>query len=176
MSFFLGQLTGRTESVRGRNGVQYSNEVDPGLIDGSAFRVYKRFAANTVIKFEATAPFVLNSQSLSLMTGQAVLTVYTDSTGGGTFTVVPTNFSKNQVLSPPAVSTVTVSAGGTRTGGQERDQMICRSGTSVGNSSSSAALGQGDRVLPAGIYYMDIVVTGTTDGMWSVEYSTLTAP
>lgn len=174
MSTFRGILSGLPESNKGRNGVQYADLVEPGLIDGTAFRVYKRFAANITIKFVASGPFVLNSQALSLIEGRADLKVYTGGTEGGVFTPVTTNFSKNLAVSPAAVSTVTVSSGGTVADGTERDNLLCDAGTG-GNAITSVVLGQGQRLLPAGTYYMDIVVTGTTTGIWAVEYSSFPA-
>lgn len=159
-------------SALSRLGVLFVDMVSPGLWEGKAFRVYHEFAANTVIEFVADQDFALDSQSLALLEGEARLEIMTGGTPGGTFTALPTHFNKKLIGVSPATPTFVIGAGGTHTGGTEREVLIVAAATG-GNSQLAATASQGKRLLPAGTYYMRIVVTGATRGMWAVEYDVL---
>lgn len=164
-------ITRSMGSALSRFGVQLLDIVSPGLWEGKAFRVYREFSANTVIQFVADTDFALDSQLLSLLEGEARLEIMTGGTPGGIFTPLATHFNKKLIGTPVAPSFV-IGAGGTHTGGTEREVLTVKTATG-GNGAAAATESQGKRLLPAGTYYMRITVTGATRGTWAVEYDKL---
>lgn len=158
-------------SALSRAGVLIVDLVSPGLWLGKTFRVYREFSTSQVVRFVATTDFVLDTQSLSALEGEARLEIMTGGTPGGTFTALPTHFNK-KLTGTPVAPTFDIGAGGTHTGGNEREVLSVKAGTG-GQAAAVTALSQGKRLLPAGTYYMRITVTGTTRGMWAVEYDML---
>jgi len=159
-------------TVRSRAGVLFADMVSPGLWSGQAFRVYREFNADTVIEFVADTDFALDAQSLVTVIGEARLEIMTGGTPGGTFTPITTHFNK-KLTGTPNATTFVIGSGGTHTGGNEREVLLVATGTG-GNAAVASTVSQGKRLLPAGTYYMRIIVTGTTRGMWAVEYDKLT--
>jgi PKD repeat protein len=158
-------------SALSRWGVLLIDIVAPGLWQGRAFRVYHEFTANTVIQFIADTDFALDTQTLSVLAGEARVEILTGGTPGGTFTPLPTHFNK-KLTSTPVAPTFIIGAGGTHTGGTQRE--VLSAVTSAGGQAVTAATeSQGKRLLPAGTYYMRVTVTGTTRGMYAVEYDKL---
>lgn len=155
-------------SALSRFGVLLVDIVSPGLWAGRSFRVYHEFTTTSVIRFEAVADFALDSQLLNLTEGAVRLEIVTGGTEGGVFTAIPGHFNKN-LLGTPATPTFIIGVGGTHTGGTEREVL---NASSLKDSSVSTS-SQGKRLLPAGIYYMRLTVTGTTAGLWAVEYDVL---
>lgn len=156
-------------SVLGRSRVAFMDMISPGLWEGRTFRVYKEFTANIVIRFTATTDFVLDSQLLQVVEGEARLEIMTGGTPGGTWTTIPTHFNK-KLLAGAAEPTFLMDFGGTHTGGVQREVLVSGGGK---DNSASSSLSQGKRLLPAGTYYMRVTVTGATRGMWAVEYDVL---
>ena len=167
----LDRVTNLLGSLRGRLGVQHVDNVAPGLWEGHAFRAYTEFNANTVVRFVADTPFALDAQSLLALEGEARVVIVTGGTPGGSFTAVPTHFNK-KLIGTPIAPTFTVGIGGTHTGGNEREVLMVKAGTG-GQAVAVQTLSQGKRLLPAGTYYMRITVTGTTRGMYALEYDQL---
>lgn len=133
------------------------------------FRMYKEFTTNTSIKIVAIKPFHLLNQSLWLSSGEARLAVTADGTEGGTFAALPTVFNLNTVGAVVA-PTSTITTGGTHTGGTEREVLRAASSATGSHNSGTGSTSEGIRYLAAGTYYLDIVVTGTTVGMYSLEW------
>lgn len=130
--------------------------------------------ASTTLQFAATKPFLLTHQSLLLVGGDARAVIKTGSTPSGTFTPVATQNPKYRIGMEP-VSTVTVSAGGTVTGGTEREVLL--SAASTGGATKSA-LGETTlasiRGLPAATFYQTITAgTNGAVGIYSVEWEDL---
>ncbi len=144
-----------------------------GLWSQKRFRAYKEFAANTVLKFVATKAFVLTSQRLWTGQGAARCVISTGGTEGGTFTDLPSKFCLN-TRDGVANGFTTITQGGTVTIGTEREVLRADSGT-AGGGSGNADLLSSPRVLAAGTYYMTITVTGTTSGMYALEWEELDA-
>lgn len=142
-----------------------------GFHEKRQFRAYREFTANTVIKMVFSKPFYLTFQSLWTGQGAARAVVSTGGTENGTFTVIPTKFCKYLLDGPVAGQTV-VSAGGTVTIGSEREVLRADSGSAGGGTGSTNVMGN-ERALPAGTYYVTITVTGTTSGMYSIEWEEL---
>jgi hypothetical protein len=96
------------------------------------------------------------------------MVIRTGGTAGGTFTGMSTKFGLNTV-GGEAPGFATFSTGGTITGGVEREVLRADSSTSGGGSGNADQV-VNRRYLPAGTYYFEIVVTGTTTGMYSLEW------
>lgn len=155
---------------RGFNGAALRQELTLGFLQGRAFRAYRKFTANVTLRLTATKPFMLTEQRLSCSQGAAEATIYVGSTGGGTYTQLPTRFTKNGVYSPAPTPVVSIDVGGTRTGGTEREVISVNSGAGAG----AVSVQNSPRLLPAGTYWIDIVVTGSTTGVYSIEYEEMT--
>ena len=151
---------------RGFNGAALRQELTLGFLQGRSYRAYRKFTASVTLRFTATKPFMLTEQRLACSQGAAEATIYVGSTNGGTYTALPTRFAKNGVFSPAHVAAVAIDVGGTRTGGTEREVISVNSGAGAG----AVSVQNSPRLLPAGTYWIDIVVTGSTTGVYSVEY------
>lgn len=160
--------SGAATSARGVEGSSSITERTSALYEKRSFRAYREFTSNTSIKFVATKNFHLTSQRLWTGQGAAKLAVSVAGTEGGTFTALPTKFGTNTVGGGAAGAT-TLTVGGTHTDGTERDVLRADSGT-AGGGSGNADLLSGQRYLAAGTYYFDITVTGTTSGLYSLEW------
>lgn len=158
-------LTGKPESIRTYKGTLLTSD-ELALREGRAFRAYREFSANTVLKLVFSKPFRLTAQSLWTGQGAARAVVSTGGTEGGTFTAITTIFNKNTQTG--AAATTTAAVGGTTTGGSEREVLRSDSGTGGGVGSPNSQ--EGDRMLAAGTYYITITITGTTAGMYSLEW------
>lgn len=157
--------SGTQDSAVVFNGAQAVAELSKGLFSGRAYRAYKEFAAATVLRIVASAPFMLTSQKLHVDAGQAKATITLGGTPGGTFVALPSVFSKNGLVVAPT-PTLVITQNGTVTGGAEREVLRVNAGGGAGAISDSA----GVRLLPAGTYYISIGVTGSTSGVYSIEY------
>lgn len=144
----------------------------PSLWRGRKFRAYREFSADTTLKLVATKPFLLAAQRLWTGQGAARVVITTGSTESGTFTAIPTQFPLNTKDTPVPVSTVSISAGGTVTGGTEREVLRSDSSSAGGGSGNSDLLSS-PRLLAAGTYYITITITGTTAGMYALEWEDL---
>lgn len=165
----INDVNGGSLTLAGFEGAQLTQELTQGFFKGRTYRAYKEFTANTVLKLVATKPFLLTSQALYVDAGQARALITVGSTEGGTFTTLPTKFAKNGTVASPPAPTTTISQGGTATGGTEREVLRVNAG---GGAQALNSLG-GIRKLPAGTYYISITVTGTTSGIYSIEYEEL---
>lgn len=159
-------LNNQETTQRGFNGAALRQELTLGFLQGRAFRAYREFTANTTLRLTATKPFMLTEQRLVCDSGQARVAIYVGSTNGGTYIPLPTRFAKNGVFTPAHVATTAIDVGGTRTGGTEREVLRVNSGGGAG----ALSVQNSPRLLPAGVYWIDIVVTGSTTGIYSIEY------
>lgn len=144
-----------------------------GLWEGRQFRQYFPFAANAQIRFNAARPFILSDQSLYANEGSVQVQILTGSTPAGTWTNTATQQAKNR-YSPKALlytQQCFMQSGGTFTGGTERE--LIRANAGVGQGNASRTVDSNVRVLPAGIYYFNITITGTTTGLYSFEWEEL---
>lgn len=166
-------LTGLREVLRNFRGALLVQLQSVGLWEGKQFRQYRAFNDTTYLRFTAARPFILSKQLLYVDDGQAQVRVLTGSTPSGVWTNTPTQTNKNR-YSPAALAYVqqnVVQAGGTFTGGTERELFRADSGGGQGVAFSSVE--ENVRVLPAGDYYFEITVTGTTAGIYSFEWEEL---
>lgn len=162
--------------LRGEQGYSWRNSalvmfLTRGFFEKKQFRAYKEFTASTVIKAVFTKPFHLHSQVLYCDTGAARAVISTGGVEGGAFVDVPTKFCK-YLLDGPVTGGTTLTTGGTVTGGNEREVMRVSCGQG-GNSATAATSLTNTRALPAGTYYITITVTGTTSGVYALEWEEL---
>lgn len=160
--------TGEPERLFSLGGALFVTDQTRGFVEKRQFRAYKEFTALTVIKMVFTKPFYLTAQSLWTGQGAARLVVSTGGTESGTFVPMPTKFCK-WLIDGPIDGYTTVSTGGAVTIGNEREVLRSDSGTAGGGTGNGNAL-SGRRALPAGTYYFTITPTGTTQGIYSLEW------
>lgn len=163
--------TNSVETLWARDKSLLVHDQTAGFREKRQFRAYKEFTANTVIKMVFTKPFYLTYQSLWTGQGAARVVVSTGGAESGTFVDMPTKFCK-YLLDGPVAGATTITTGGTVTIGVEREVLRADSGSAGGGTGSMNVLGN-ERALPAGTYYVSVVVTGTTQGMYSIEYEEL---
>lgn len=157
-----------SETLRSLGGALFVQDQSRGFAEKRQFRAYREFAANTTLKMVFAKPFYLTYQSLWTGQGAARMVVSTGGTESGTFTAMPTKFCK-WLLDGPVAGNTTITAGGTVTLVNEREVLRADSGTNGGGVGSENTLGN-TRALPAGTYYFTITVTGTTSGMYALEW------
>ena len=167
MNGYNGRTT-EPERLYSLGGALFVTEQTKGFHEKRQFRAYREFTGATVIKAVFAKPFYLTAQSLWTGQGAARLVVSTGGTEGGTFTAMPTKFCK-WLLDGAQAGFTTMSVGGTVTIGSEREVLRADSGTNGGGSGNGTEL-SGRRALPAGTYYFTITPTGTTQGMYSLEW------
>lgn len=167
----MSELTfdNKFESFRTFRGAQMRTDMTMGLVNKRKFRCYREFTGATVLRFTAARDFLLTAQDLQLDAGQAKVQIMTGGTPGGVFTDIPTKFCMNTIGGDVAGFSA-VAAGGTFTGGTEREVIRANAGAGQGAGRPSPA---GARLLGAGTFYMVITVTGTTSGVYSFEFEEL---
>ena len=159
------------ESLRTFRGALLVQLQSMGLWEGKQFRMYRVFSAATQLQFVAARDFILSDQTLYVDDGLAQVRILTGATPAGTFTDVTTQTGKNRLGNVTYVQLNKVQAGGTFTGGTERELFRADSGGGAGVAFSNVS--QNVRILPAGTYYFDITVTGATAGIYSFEWEEL---
>lgn len=159
------------ESLRTYKGAIMTTDQSMGFWEGKQFRMYQLFSANTQIRFTCARDFLLTAQTLYVDNGEATLTVKTGATPTGVWTAVPSVIAKNRIGMNPVPLNV-VEVGGAWTGGTEREVIRADSGGGQGVGFENR-LPPGGRGLPAGTYYFDITVVGTTAGIYSFEWEEL---
>lgn len=168
MTIAINSRINEVETLRSLGGALMVQDQTRGFAEKRQFRAYKQFSTNTAIKMVFAKPFYLTFQRLWTGAGAAVLTITTGSTEGGVWVDMPTKACK-WLLDGPVAGSTTITTGGTITGGNEREVLESDSGTG-GNANGNGADLAARRALPAGTYYFNIVVTGTTRGQYSLEW------
>lgn len=162
--------TGRQDAAATFRGSSLTLGETPGLFQARAYRAYREFTGAVVLRLVAPGPFLLTSQRLYVDAGAAKATITVASTPTGTFAPLPTKFGKNGVYLPQPTPAVTLDVlTGTIAGGTEREVLRVNAGGGAGAVIDLA----GVRVLPAGTYWISISVTGSTSGVYSIEYEEL---
>ena len=159
------------ESLRSFRGAMLVQMQSMGLWTGRQFRVYRTFTVAQQFRFTCTKDFILSKQNLYTGIGSCQLQILTGSTPSGTWANVATQNAKNKLGTNTYVAANNVQDGGTFTGGTEREIIRADSGSGQGVSASSAD--DSYRVLPAGTYYFNLTVTGSTAGIYSFEWEEL---
>lgn len=139
-----------------------------GFFEGREFRSFLEFniaaGATQVIKFVSPIDFILSQQTLSLESGAirgSIVAV--GGTVGGTFNVALPTIGKNRMVDRPLpyyVPQITLSTGGTHTGGTEVEVILLSTANATAQQSTVGAIAASERGLPAGTYYIRLTNTG----------------
>lgn len=157
------------ETLRSLGGALFVQDQTRGFAEKRQFRAYRRFTTSQALKMVFSKPFYLTYQKLWTGAGAAVMTITTGSTEGGTFDTPVTTKACKWLIDGPVDGFTTIMTGGTVSGGNEREVLESDSGTG-GNANGNGDELASRRALPAGTYYFDIVVTGTTRGTYIIEW------
>jgi hypothetical protein len=178
MSLLRDVITNLFKATKGFRGAMQVVLLSLGFWQGRQFRMYREFTLTAgqvvTLRWVASKPFLLQAQSLILVGGDARAVIITGGTPAGTFTPITTLNPKYRIGMEP-VSTVVVSAGGTVSGGTEREVLLCAAST---GGATKSALGStrldSTRGLPASTFYITITAgaNGAT-GLYSTEHEDL---
>lgn len=149
-----------------------------GFYEGREFRSFKELniaaSAQYVIKIIVPINVILFGFNLQIVSGDLRLGVYSGGTPGGVFgevlNVIPANnmsigadhraYGVNTAYSP----VVTISAGGTHTGGTELDIMRLKANSNA-NQSTSVGSTNDERGASANTYYIRLLNLSATDAV-----------
>lgn len=145
---------------------------------GRSFRTFKELnipsAGVYVIKIVVPQNVILSHLQVALVSGSMRLETLVGGTEGGTFAEsLPKIKINNMAGSPVYVPTVSLTAGGTHTGGTVIDVIRVKSDTNIGRASSVSAAENEYRGIAPGTYYWRFtnlntdVVAGTFKSEWS---------
>lgn len=162
-----------SESIRSYRNALMVQIQSMGLWEGKQFRMYRTFTVAQQFQFVATKDFILQKQSLYCGTGSVQVQIMTGATPSGVYTDIATQTGKNRLGNVTYVQANKVQAGGTFTGGTERE--VIRSDSGVGTGVAYTNVDDNARVLPAGTYYFNLTVTGTTAGIYAFEWEELSS-
>lgn len=153
-----------------------------GFFAGREFRSFLELnissGATQVIKFSSTVDFILAAQSIVIGDGHIRFTAQTDGTPGGTFGTPMPVIGKNRMLGtknrqqPYYTSNVTLSTGGTYTGGTPLEVVrVKASGATAQQSTVGGEVGT-ERGLPAGDYYLKLenIGNGSVTGVYTLSW------
>lgn len=138
-----------------------------GFFLGREFRIFKEFESATtstyIIKAVAPINIILHELLITTEAGSIRFETVVGGTEGGTFgeviTPLPTN-TMTEKPQPPYAPQVTVTAGGTLTGGTDIDVFRDKVADNA-NFSASISVGSGsERGVAAGTYYFRMTLTG----------------
>lgn len=161
------------ESIRSVRGSVMVTMQSMGFWRGLQHRAYVTVTANAKYRFHAERDFVLQFQNLYCDDGRVTLRVFTAPTStSGPWTKVDGQQAKCRIgAAAGVVPLCEFQVGGTFAGGTERELLVADSGSGVGVGFENR-LGT-ERGLPAGDYYFDFVVQGTTYAVYTLEWEEL---
>lgn len=137
------------------------------FFEGREFRTFKEWTTATtstyVVRIIVPVNTILTELSIHVEEGSARVESIAGGTPGGTFAETLPIFSTNtmtEIPQPPYVGQVTLTAGGTHTGGTLLDPLRVKTS---GNSNFASSVGEsagGPRGVVPGTYYFRITLTG----------------
>lgn len=147
-----------------------------GFWQGKQFRCYQHITsagAGTVqFRFTCTRDFILTAQQLYCDDGRIEVKIFTGVTPSGVWTPIITTNAKNRIGAAASYVNLNVpEAGGTFTGGTERELLMADSGSGQGIGLENRLLGE--RGLPAGTYYFTATFPGVVSALYSFEWEEL---
>lgn len=169
MTVALNSRIKEVETLQSLGGALLVQEQTKAFAEKRQFRAYHRFTTNTALKIVFSKPFYLTFQRLWTGAGAAVMTITTGSTEVTPFATPVTTKACKWLVDGAVTGFTTITTGGTLSGGNEREVLESDSGTG-GNANGNGSDLAARRALPAGTYYFNIVVTGTTKGQYSLEW------
>lgn len=147
-----------------------------GFWQGKQFRCYRQITAagagTAQFRFTCARDFLLNAQQLYCDDGRIEVKIFTGATPSGVWTPIATTNAKNRIGAAALYVNQNVpEAGGTFTGGTERELLIADSGAGQGVGYENRILG--DRGLPAGTYYFTATFPGAVSALYAFEWEEL---
>lgn len=129
-------------------------------------------ATPLVFKFSSPVNFILWEQSLSVDANMVKFEAVVGGTPGGTFATPITIWGKNRMnIEPEYAGQVTISTGGSASGGQAAEVLRVKSSGATGMQTSIGAAVATERGLPAGDYYLRLTaIGGTATGTFSLVW------
>lgn len=147
-----------------------------GFFEGREFRISYEFdiasGATQVIKFSCTSNFILWEQRIEVDEGFLIYKpTLNPSSATGFVTEIP-QYGKNRMSTVPVVTnTVTVTTGGTITGGTVAETARIKVANATGQQASIGGAVYSERGLPAGDYYLTMHAEGAnTKGVINLVY------
>lgn len=147
-----------------------------GFFEGREFRISCEFdiasGETQVIKFSCTSNFILWEQRIEVDEGFLIYKpTLNPSSATGFVTEIP-QYGKNRMSTAPAVTnTVTVTTGGTITGGTVAETARIKVANATGQQASIGGAVYSERGLPAGDYYLTMKAEGAnTKGVLNLVY------
>ncbi len=143
-----------------------------GLIAGKQFRMIRKITSPIAFKFVSPVPFILLGQNLSITNGEFEYYAYRSAN-----VVESTAFDdevyviRKNALNLDYTMQATIYSGGTFTLVDDEDYVdyiSLKTSSASGHRESLSAGGDGERILPAGTYYLRF--TGTATGSISLEW------
>ena len=154
-------------------------KVDPaqtGFFEGREFRISYEFDISSgqtqVIKFSCSTNFILWEQRIEVDEGFLIYKpTLNPSSATGFVTEIP-QYGKNRMSTAPVVTnTVTVTTGGTITGGTVAETARIKVANATGQAESVGGAVYSERGLPAGDYYLTMKAEGAnTKGVINLVY------
>lgn len=154
-------------------------KVDPaqtGFFEGREFRMSFPFdiasGSTQVLKFTATTDFILWEQRIEVDEGFLIYTPTTSPATASGFATPINQYGKNRMSTAPVVTnTVTVTNGGTITGGTVVETVRLKAANATGQAASVGGAVYSERGLPAGDYYLALKAEGAiTKGVLNLVY------
>jgi len=154
-------------------------KVDPaqtGFFDGREFRISYEFDISSgqtqVIKFSCSTNFILWEQRIEVDEGFLIYKPTLNPSSATGFVTEITQYGKNRMSTVPIVTnTVTVTTGGTITGGTVAETARIKVANATGQQASIGGAVYSERGLPAGDYYLTMHAEGArTKGVINLVY------
>lgn len=166
----------KNSELRSYNGAAFIIPMSESLWQGHQYRAYAPFnLTNTgtqVFKFVCPFDFLFTAHSAYLDEGDIHAEIYIGSTEAGVWTTVGTHFNLNSLPGSNPAPTAVISTGGTITGGSQRELHMLKTGG--GNPQGQEGLLSGQRLVPAGTYYVKLTAQGVaSNGIWRMAYEAL---
>jgi hypothetical protein len=146
-----------------------------GFFERREFRISQELSIASgqglTFKFSSPVNFILWEQSIEVDDGLLKFEAVVGGTPSGTFDTPIAVWGKNRMNEQPLyVGQITVSTGGTVSGGQVAEVIRIKAATSTANRSSVGATVGSERGLPAGDYYLRMTATGDVTGTFSLVW------
>jgi len=138
-----------------------------GFFERREFRISQELSIPVdtplVIKFSSPVNFILWEQVIACDAHLIKFEAVVGGTPSGAFSTPITIWGKNRMDEQPAyIGQVTISTGGSVTGGQVAEVLRIKSGNSTAQQASVGSTVSSERGLPAGDYYLRLTADGGT--------------
>lgn len=148
-----------------------------GYYEGKEFRTFFDIAGATasikVLKFVSPINFSLHLQQFVLNLGELTFEAAVGGTEGGSFNTALPLIGTNRTNERPDTTytpQVTITTGGTHTGGTVVELVKVKSGGNANLVSSVGGSLNDDRMLPPGTYYLRFTAVDETKGVYALRW------